>query len=86
VSLADTNDVVGLYRVGDQADHRGQDFSLAPDFLRERRLIPGSKRNTGVWHVSTLGAIHQIDAQRLHLARKLGRLFDIPTAFHPVGS
>ena len=60
-----------------------------PASLRMRsangRLITRSDRYLRGGDVAAGGAIDQINAQRLQLARQLHRLLDVPSAFGPIG-
>jgi glycerate kinase len=59
---------------------------LAPDARGEWRLIAGADRDLRLLDVAAGGAVDQVDAQLLQLARQLDRLLDVPAALHPVGA
>jgi len=85
VSLSVADDVVRLFRFGDETDGAGRDPGLFPNAFRERYLKPGTNRNLRVRHQAARRAIDEIDAFVFQLLHQRHGLIGIPTALGPIG-
>ena len=84
VRLSGANDSVGLMRFGDHPHRAGKDARLAPDALREWRLVGRPNLLLGMRHDPAGRAIHQVDAQRPETAGQLHGILELPAVLHPV--
>jgi len=84
VCLPGADDVVCLFRLGDESDGACRNPGLFPDALREGNLKSGRHRNLCVGHQSAGRAIDEIDAFGLQDLRERDGLIGVPATFGPI--
>ncbi len=85
VGLTRGHDVLGLLRLGDDADRPGLDVGLLAHACRQPDLIARTDGDLLGRRVTARTDIDEVAAQGLQLARGLDRVLDGEAAFDPVG-
>src|SRR5215468_9691507 len=86
VGLAGGDDLLGLLRLGNQADRHGGDAGGLLDRLRERHLVAGPERNFLQRRYAAGRRIDPVDVALLQFLRVFDGLMNVPAALDPVGA
>jgi hypothetical protein len=80
------DNLLGLGRVGNEADGAGGDADLSADGSGKRCLVTGAEGDVGIGGEEAGGAVDEVDADLFEAVCERDRLAEVPPTLDPIGS